>query len=154
MKIVIALFSAFLMMACSNNDTQKRTETVKTRPPEAPPALAPSAACFTQATDKDTVWLHLVTRDGEVSGDLQYNLFEKDKNSGTIKGVLKGDTLFADYTFSSEGTTSVRQVAFLKKGDGYTEGYGMPAEKNGKTVFKKGTLRFSDSLLLHRVDCN
>lgn len=78
-----------------------------------------SVVCYQYAANKDTIRLH-VNRTGEkVSGTLLYSLYEKDRNQGTIAGTLKGDLLLADYTFQSEGMTSVRQVAFKRKGNGW-----------------------------------
>lgn len=64
---------------------------------------------------KDSIFLQLHIDNNIVNGDLEYKRFEKDRNKGTIKGMFRGDTLFADYTFMSEGVMSVREVMFLKK---------------------------------------
>jgi hypothetical protein len=64
-----------------------------------------------------------------------YQLKERDRNNGTLQGTIKGDTLIADYTFSSEGMVSVRQVAFLKQQEGLREGFGELKQKNNQWVF-------------------
>ncbi len=75
---------------------------------------------------------------------LTHNFYEKDKNTGTIQGELKGDTLIADYSFVSEGVSSVREVVFLKKGSELVEGYGDADQVDNKLVFKnRSTLNFS-----------
>jgi hypothetical protein len=96
-----------------------------------------------------------ITEDnGVVSGTLVYNFFEKDKNTGTIKGEMKGDVLVAEYTFMSEGMESVRAVAFKKIGKNFMEGYGESEEMNGKDVFKStDALSFSNSVMLSPYDC-
>jgi hypothetical protein len=67
---------------------------------------------------------------------------------------MHGDTLLADYTFQSEGTESVRQVAFLQQGDGFVEGYGDMEDQNGKMVFKNtGSLDFSSGTAFTKVPC-
>ena len=67
---------------------------------------------------------------------------------------MRGDTLVADYTFNSEGIESVRQVAFLKKGDQLLEGYGDVEQKDNKTVFKNiSTLSFGQSTIFNKTDC-
>ncbi len=80
--------------------------------------------------------MHLIRNGNLVTGELVYDYFEKDKNTGTIKGEMKGDTLFAEYIFMSEGINSVREVAFLQKGDDLIEGYGDVEEQTAKIVFK------------------
>ena len=83
-----------------------------------------------------------------------YNFFEKDKNSGTVSGMFKGDTLYADYTFQSEGTSSVRETVFIKKGNTLVEGFGEITEKDNKQIFKdKKALKFDESVVLNKVEC-
>ena len=111
------------------------------------------SACYAYEKNNDRVYLHLEDSAGLITGNLSYNFYEKDSNKGFINGEMKGDTLLADYTFMSEGIESVRQVAFLKKGNNMVEGYAAAEEKNGKTVFKKlDSLKFGN-LLLSPVDC-
>jgi hypothetical protein len=42
---------------------------------------------------------------------------------------MKGNTLFAEYKFLSEGTECIREVVFLKKENDFVEGYGDSEEK-------------------------
>ena len=115
-----------------------------------------SKECYRAILKKDTVSLTLNVKNGQLSsGNLSYNFFEKDKNAGTLVGELKGDTLYADYTFMSEGISSVREVAFLKKDDSYVEGVGdVIDDNNGKVTFKdKKQLQFDGNVLLSKVDC-
>lgn len=112
--------------------------------------------CYRAILKKDTVSLTLNIKNGQLSsGNLNYNFYEKDKNEGTLVGELKGDTLYADYTFMSEGTSSVREVVFLKKDDSYIEGFGDVVDDNkGKVTFKdKKKLQFDGSIVLSKVDC-
>ena len=51
-----------------------------------------------------------------VNGDLMYNFFEKDRNTGKIQGTVTGDTINAKYEFQSEGMMSVREVSFIRSG--------------------------------------
>lgn len=90
----------------------------------------------------------------EVNGKLSYNILGKDKNEGTLIGNIYGDTLIADYTFNSEGVSSIREVAFLQKDGTYIEGYGDVAEANGKVSFKdRKKLKFDVKNTLTKVDC-
>ena len=103
---------------------------------------------------KDTILMNLTMKGNQIlSGKLIYNFYEKDKNEGTLIGELKGDTLLADYTFMSEGISSVRQVVFLKKGHTYIEGYGDVVEDaSGKVIFKdRKQLKFDGKIILSRV---
>lgn len=111
--------------------------------------------CYEYIKNKDTIKAQIVINDTIVSGDLNYKLFQKDKNTGKIAGTLSGDTIFADYTFMSEGIESVRQVAFLRKNKTLVEGYGESKEIKGKSVFQDTKkLNFTSSLVLTEVTCN
>lgn len=110
--------------------------------------------CYQFINNRDTVTLNTVNENGSISGFLSYSYFEKDKSSGPISGKMEGDLLVADYMFESEGTKSVRQVAFKKSGDTFLEGYGDLEERDGKTYLKNtDSLDFSHSNPLKKVKC-
>lgn len=115
-----------------------------------------SEECYSAIIKKDTISMSLNIKGKEIaSGKLVYNFFEKDKNEGTLVGEIKGDTLFAEYVFVSEGVSSIRQVAFLKKGNSYIEGFGDVVNDNkGKVTFKDTKqLKFEGNIVLSKVDC-
>jgi len=153
MKRSIILFTALagLISACQNKTAEQTADSLATSPDTV---NKDSKACYVYIKNRDTVSLSYTLAGNAIAGQLSYNLFEKDKNSGTIAGVIKGDTILADYTALGEGTTSVRQVAFLKKGDQLLEGYGDSEDKGGKTVFKDlHALKFGGSIDLSATDC-
>lgn len=112
--------------------------------------------CYGSIVKNDTVVMSLTfNQDKTFVGKLNYKLFQKDRNTGTLTGIQKGDTLIADYTFMSEGTTSVRQVAFLKNGETYIEGFGyMIDDSSGRIVFRHlNQLKFDRTIVLTKEDC-
>ena len=114
-----------------------------------------SLRCYAYINNNDTIWMHLNTEGETVNGKLAYKFFEKDKSQGTLEGEMQGDTLFANYRFMSEGMTSEREVAFLKQGDTFVEGYGDVEEQNGRMVLKnKGSLNFNSNTVLRKVACD
>jgi hypothetical protein len=116
--------------------------------------MVPNVKCYSYQKGKDTVSLKTEHFPNVVAGILLYNFSGKDSNKGEIDGVLHGDTLVADYKFTSEGKLSIRQVAFLLKDSIATEGYGPVEEKDGKMVFKNiSTLDFSKGIKLKQVPC-
>ena len=115
---------------------------------------SPETACYRFASSKDTVLLQIEKINNDVAGTLSYSYFEKDKNSGTFEGKMFGDTLYADYTFKSEGTTSIRQVMFIQKGNTFVEGYGNVEEVDGKMKFKDNTnFTLNHTMALVEVSC-
>ena len=152
-------FSALLLTvaitSCNNatppvTDTTTTPDTLKTVKENSP---ATNTSCY-EATGNNAVNLKLMINGTSVTGNLYYNLKEKDSNKGDLNGTLKGDTLLADYKFISEGVQSVRQVIYLIKDSTAIEGYGDMEEKNGKMIFKNtGTVTFGKGVKLQKVNC-
>jgi hypothetical protein len=146
-RLAFTAAGLLLLAACREQATQT-TQTPATSPPPAGPQ------CYAYTTAKDTVRLTLATTQPMVTGQLSYRYFEKDRNEGTIRGALHGDTLRAEYTFQSEGVASVREVAFLRQGNGFVEGYGDVVERGGAMVFKQPQhLKFNSTNALLPVPC-
>ena len=143
----LCIFFLFTFFVACNNQTQ---QTKQNNEPQAANAIN----CYRSINNNDTVLLTTKDSGGVITGTLVYHLSEKDKNTGTIQGNIKDSLLVADYTFMSEGTTSVRQVAFKKTANGFVEGYGDMEEKDGKMIFKNtGALTFNNITVLSNVDC-
>lgn len=143
--IIVVCFCFAVMTACNS---EKKPEQ------QQPEAVKPMKECYQSVANKDTVSLTLDIADQKITGLLTFNLFEKDKNQGTLVGEVKGDTLIADYTFMSEGVTSMREVVFLKRNNQLIEGFGEMTVSEGKEVFKnKSNLSFDNSLVLIAIEC-
>ncbi len=152
MKRVI---SSFVVM-CFFVSCKKEIKENNLIPQKVDPKISVSEECYSYVIKKDTILMHLNFKENKlISGNLIYNLYEKDKNEGLIEGEIKGDTLFADYTFKSEGVLSVRELVFLKQGNDYVEGYGEIVDNNnGKISFKdKKEVKFDGRVLLTKIEC-
>lgn len=160
-KTILSLGMALsIFAACTSNKSDQQTgdstlmNTTDTSVVQTNPAPENSTNCYAYIKDKDTINLKLNINGQEVTGDLAYNLFEKDKNKGTFSGELKGDTVIAEYTFDSEGMRSTRELVLLKKGEQYYEGFGDIVEKKGKTTFKnRAELKFDGSIVYSPKSC-
>lgn len=150
-SIVLLTVLAGCLAACQNKTPEQKIDSLANQPDTV---AAKSRVCYASFKSKDTITLSYTIAGNAIAGKLNYAIFEKDRNTGTIAGLIKGDTIIADYTFSSEGKTSVRQVVFLKKGDQLLEGYGPTEEKDGKIVFTDPAgLKYVDALSLKLTDC-
>lgn len=153
MKITAFPFLAIglgLLTACHEQSSPATTQPAADAAATAP--VGPQCYAYTSSTD--TIRLTLRTTQPTVTGELAYRYFEKDRNQGTISGTMHGDTLLADYTFQSEGVTSVRQVAFLRRDTGFLEGFGPVVERGGRMVFTQpGLLHFDAKYTLLPVAC-
>lgn len=151
-KIFTAVLLCALLLSC-NKKTETETTVVETETVDPSVDLAVKE-CYQMANANDTVMLAMATNANNVNGELTYNLKEKDANKGTISGIFIGDTLFADYTFQSEGMTSVREAVFVKKGNTLVQGTGAMEEKDNKLCFKNPrALTFDSAMVLQKMDC-
>lgn len=111
--------------------------------------------CYEYIKNRDTATLKIIMEGEELTGNLDYKLFEKDRNTGKIAGEMKGDTIIAEYYFNSEGVSSIREIVLVKKEDGKIyEGTGEMMEKGSKMVFKdRSALQFNQSLVFSPANC-
>ena len=152
MKFTIpALLLAVLVVSCQGNINDKKAEEKES----AETAGSEKRECFLYAVNKDTVTITLTRNDNNASGEMQYNLFEKDGNFGTFSGTFIGDTLYADYTFESEGMTSVREAVFLRRGNKLYQGDGeIDITPEKVTYSNPKALSFNNSIVLEKVACD
>lgn len=113
--------------------TRDSLTTTDTVPASAATPAGPQ--CFTQVVGKDTAKLSFEVAGDSVNGKLEYKRYEKDSNKGTIKGVMRGNILNAQYTFMSEGMESTNQAVFKVEGDKVYEGRAKDFDKEGRPVF-------------------
>lgn len=152
-RLIFLAIAGLAVVACNNESTTNQDNTAV--PEKTEHASIPSATCYIGVSGKDSVILSVRKDDeGLVSGELSYLFYEKDKSRGTFDGRMKGDTLFADYTFSSEGMESKREIAFLQQGNTMTEGYGDATEIQGVMTFKDPKkLEFGKGFVLNQAEC-
>ena len=124
---------------------------------DAPKKPELTQVCYEGILKNDTITMQLSMTGTDVrSGELKYNFFEKDKNTGHISDIRQaGDTLLANYAFLSEGKMSYREVVFLRKGNILIEGYGdVEADSTGKMIFKdKKKIFFDSKTILAKINC-
>lgn len=134
MKSIISILSlAVIIFAC--NQKQEKQEATQ-------PRNEHEILCYSYM-NKDTVKLQImIHNDNSVMGDLEYSIFEKDRNTGQFVGKIYGDTIVVEYEFMSEGSGSVREVAFLKNGETLIEGFG-PMDETGTRFANRSQITFT-----------
>jgi hypothetical protein len=149
---IVSVNDSMMVLKESNGKTIGYT---KTNAPEKVISNFETYDCYVYITSRDTATMRINVADNLVTGNLEYHIFEKDRNTGTIRGKMTGDTLLADYTFQSEGTTSGREIVMVKKGGEFTEGYGEVGEKDGKVNFvNRKKLKFEKGMTFRKTNCN
>lgn len=157
MKSII-FFASILLASCNSQSTQDKTEAINMDSDSVAENNAPAPlvvpGCYAYILKKDSAFIKLDVSGNTVSGDLSYNLYEKDTNKGTINGHLQDSLIIADYTFQAEGMTSVRQVVFKIHGDSLTEGFGDIEMKGDTARFKNiSQLEFQDQRPFIKTNC-
>ncbi|MDW8851113.1 hypothetical protein SD960_13490 [Flavobacterium sp. MMLR14_040] len=151
----ITIMILTLFISCKNETALPPPQIEPNAPKEAELVEPAGDQCYASRLNGNIVALSFnVNSHQEVNGKLSYNITGKDRNEGTLIGNMKGDTLVADYTFTSEGVSSVREVVFLQKDGTLIEGYGDVVDANDKVSFKDKTkLKFDAKNTLTKVEC-
>ena len=132
MKHCLLLLVSLFVFGC-----QPKPETAKT--PGAKPAIDTQTEarkiCYELVEGRSVAVAEFTFKGDSVTGKLDYLFAEKDQSRGFVNGVVKGDILRADYTYQSEGSTSVMEVIFKVEGDKIVQGHGAMRELGSKIVY-------------------
>lgn len=157
--LILISFITFSAISCE----KKNSEMVKTDTTKLDSALAIPDAYEENSTDncyfgvigKDSIFLSLNDNLGTITGKMRYKNFEKDSSFGDVIGSKNGDTIQLNYTFQSEGTTSDKEINFLKKEDRLLEGMEDQKVDGQKSVYSdRKKMVYSDDNELKSVDCS
>lgn len=129
-----------LLLACigfeSCNKTPKVVET------EALAEKLLSVQCYKALYEKDTIDLKINTfSTAKVTGEMKMKVFNRAVKVGKIAGEFRGDTLFADYSFTQVENDKVmykNPLALLKRGNELILGNGKIETYLGASYFAKG----------------
>ena len=157
------LILSALMILTAVSCEKKTTETVDmqtTTPdsivvPESNEPLESSTlqTCYMEATGKDTLFVSLDDNLGTITGKMRYKNFEKDSSIGDVMGTQNGDTLKLSYTFEAEGTTSDREIYFLRKDGNLIEGIGEHKTEGNRDFYANPAQLKYEGHTLKSVDC-
>ena len=101
-----------------------------------------SIQCYKALYEQDTIDLKINTLSaGKITGDMVMKVFNKAEKVGKIVGEFRGDTLFADYSFTLVANDKVKYknpLALLKRGNELILGNGKIETYLGASYFVKG----------------
>lgn len=152
-KFTILFFTVLTMLNCKNKEEKTENSTLKETVLEKKATPSLDLGCYIFDDGKNNISFELTENDSEIKGNLTYAFAEKDKNSGSFKGKLNEGILLGQYTFQSEGTESVREVAFKVVGDKLIEGYG-DLNEDGTTFKDVANLNFTSKMPLIKTNCD
>lgn len=151
-QILPIILVCFLILSACNNTTMPESSTTDTTAVNTKPLWQPG--CYLMVFKKDTARLNLHIADSIATGHLTYNWYEKDGNIGEIKGIIKDSILDADYTFQSEGMTSVREVRFKIQDSTLWQATGKVTVVNNKVIYTdKNKLQYDSLHPFVKVPC-
>jgi hypothetical protein len=149
MKLYFAAAAVLTMLSCqqSASNSSHTTEKDSSAATPATSIVAAGPQCYTRISGKDTSYLQFETDNEVINGQLEYRIFEKDKNQGAITGTISNNIIEAEYRFMSEGTTSVRPVIFKLENNQAFEAIPSSFDNQGVPVFEKdqSKLKFEDA---------
>lgn len=138
-QLLLPALLVLLMASCAGPATDdKGTDTIvngdtlakSAQTPSAENQAATSSLCFIRTENRDTTNVELVKKGNDVTGQMSWLPFEKDSRKGTLNGTLKGDTVYAVWSFMQEGMKDTLGLQFLIKEDGLMQ---KPLKLNTKT---------------------
>ncbi|MBN3581310.1 hypothetical protein JYB64_02855 [Algoriphagus aestuarii] len=153
MKAQIATFLiALAVLSCKGPKEDSPIEAAFS--PEDEHLMDLNTECFQYIGEKDTINLTTHIDGTKITGTLEYSLFEKDKNTGTIDGEIRNNLIIAEYTFQSEGQSSKRQVVFKNTEEGWKEGFGEMKTVDGiPAQVNIDSLDYTHGLALKPIPC-
>lgn len=143
------------IVAC-NNDEIKPAEITADTVISSSVAIVDSlsSGCYSQIIKRDTSLLQLEQKANTVTGALSYNIYQKDRNDGTVQAESVGDIITGWYLFRSEGIVSVRQVSWKINGDELWPGMGEVIQKNDTVLFvQPGNLEYDSTRPFKKIPC-
>lgn len=153
----VGLFGLFLFAGSCNNNGNSSPETTNDTVANNTGTVAVdslSSGCYSQVVGRDTAFLEVENKNGTINGSLSYNVYEKDRNDGTMQAELVNDTIQGWYLFKSEGMVSVRQVAWKINGDELWPAVGEVLQRNDTAFFAQpDKLKFDNSRPFKKVAC-
>lgn len=134
--VAAALLTMFSCQQPASNTPETDEQDTSTVTVTAP-ASTPVQQCYIKISGKDTSYLQFEINNEAIDGQLEYHLFEKDKNEGVIRGTIANNIITAEYGFLSEGTPSKRPVVFKLENDQVFEAIPSSFDAEGTPVFDK-----------------
>lgn len=158
-KLPLYILMIFLL-ACNesdNNTTEKVfiTDTTLTDSAQVK-EQADLSGCYIRVTGRDTLLLRINQNGDEISGTLEFDNFEKDSSSGSLKGKKSEDGIIhVYYDFFAEGMRSVREMYFKPGNKKLTMATG-DMDYSGDTAYfiNAPQLFYSQSDAITLIDCD
>ncbi len=151
------LYILFLLLfvACitdKKTEVQVEDDTKKDMPRDVTAGIKEN--CYLYTVNKDSISLKYTIVEDKVSGQMQFNFYEKDSSQGNFDGRFEGDTLIGTYDFKSEGLHSTRDIIFLKQDDILISGSGKIIQNGSSETFDPNEGFTFNSFKMQKINCD
>ncbi len=149
-KILLIICIAFI--SCNEKQTSQSKEQEQ---PKTSTDTLTQINCYLFTSGRDSYLLKLNQTSQQLSGNMEFRNYEKDKSFGTVKGTQDGDLVKLWYNFSSEGMQSVMEIHFKKSGVDLLRGLGDVDVKSDTTYHADaGKVDFDNGQLFRKINCD
>lgn len=153
-RLVIYVAFALLAWHACHAPSPSSDSTPSASHAEAVDANPSNPVCYLHTSNEDSVKLHITSDRRGIRGKMHFKNYQIDGSKGVIRGKFHGDTLFVLYDFIAEGSHSITEEAFLKRGGTYVRGFGEREEMDGVHRFTDNRgIDFSNGQVFVPVRC-
>lgn len=134
-------FTLCLLLACIGFQSCKKNESSNGTKVSKEAETSVKSECYEAVYENDTVNLKLNTfKNGKITGNMNMKIEFAPEKTGEVKGEFRGDTLFADYTFTQGENKQVfkNPMVFLRRNNELILGNGSIVTSLGVSYFEKG----------------
>ena len=130
MVLALVLAGGLLLAFAVNKNSSKSeiTPSPTTQPTKvvsSPSSEVSVLGCYVAHLAKDRYTLEITSQvNSAVMANIAYENYEKDSSKGTFVGTYTSGILSGNYSFTSEGMNSKRELFFKRDGQGFIAGFG------------------------------
>ncbi len=152
------LLLLILFSQCKNTSDEKKdesdTSTIK-QETEIVNTQLKLDGCYRKITGRDTMLVSFKETNGEVSGKIRFDNYEKDSSHGTVNGTIKNGVAVLWYDFFSEGMKSHVQYVFKPVENGLLWGISELDYRNDSAHLKDiESIEYPTENFLEKLDCD
>jgi hypothetical protein len=146
-KIIFLIFLAFGILNCTNSNKQKPSETGKIpQNEEIQKTEVNKTHCFRNEYNfaeepgvKDVQEIQLTINGDKVTGAYNWLPAYKDQRKGSLKGIIRNDTIICQYNFSQEGIEDSANLKIVLI--------------NKKAIISGGKIELGLNATISEIDC-
>ncbi len=153
---VYPVLFAFLLISCQkvNTGSSQDSTSVLPAPANYPGTLGQGKHCYQNINDKDKAYIQFQINNGQVSGFMRFDNFQKPSFRGAINGKIKGDIINVVYRFKIDGMTTIRNLNMKLVGEQIVFGIGKEESlRDSAFISDKSTIKY-EGMKFKKMNCD